>query len=135
MRDGAEQGTTADEARVNVMGFERIDADGRPHRQQKIVRGLARLTLDERELRVVRSVPHGEWTVPLAEVVGVETAKSHNGKRVWGPAVLRVAFPQDGGTQVLGVALGRAAAAEAWREKVAAAVRAAGGIDAPIATD
>lgn len=117
---------------ANFMGFERIDPDGSKHRQQKVIRGNGALTLTDIELRFVRALPTAEFVVPLADVVGVEIGKGHNGKRVWRYPALKVGFKArgdapEGELQIIGLMVGRQDEAERWAGLVSAAVREAGG--------
>jgi len=88
---------TTDElqAPANFLGFERIGADGKRHRQPLAVRGNGTLTLTDSELRFVRALPRKEFVVPLARVTGVGTGRSHNGKWMGWYPVLKVAVSGD----------------------------------------
>ena len=102
---------------VNFFGFEYVE-DGERRRRQTVVRGNGTLELHEDRLVFSRLAPGRTWTIPLDKVTGVEIGRGHNGKAVWPGRVLKVAYEEEGRTAIIGLHVGRRAAAEKWAEAV-----------------
>lgn len=91
---------------ANGFGVETLDPSGKCHWDLTAVRGNGKLRLLETGVEFAFWNRPDRIFIPIEKIIRVELGKSHNGKWILFPKILKIYYAEAGATKIFGVAVG-----------------------------